>query len=254
MNWALKNLLGAGIFTVVVVTGAYIGLNRLTKHNQEIEVPDFTNMSLAEAGKLAAANSVYLEVTDSVYVRRMNKGAIYRQNPKPHSKVKEGRRILLTINAVNAKKVKMPNLIGYSMRQAKAELASKGLVLGDLIYVEDMATNNVLRQLKGKREVEPGSFIESGSVIDLVVGLDAKDNLTLIPDILGLKNMSAVDAIHDNSLNVRKLVFDNSVKDYSDSLSAVVYRQSPEPSEHSVPMGSDVTIYLTTDQHKVPKK
>lgn len=254
MNRILKNLLGAGVFTAVVLTGAYVGLNRLTKHNQEIEVPDFTNMSLAEANRLAAASSVHLEVTDSVYVRRMNKGAIYRQNPKPHSKVKEGRRILLTINAVNAKKVKMPNLIGYSMRQAKAELASKGLVLGDLIYVEDMATNNVLRQLKDRREVEAGAFIESGSVIDLVVGLDYKDNQTLIPDILGLKNMSAVDAIHDNSLNVRKLVFDNSVKDYSDSLSAVVYRQSPEPSEHTVPMGSDVTVYLTTDLNKVPKK
>ena len=38
----------------------------------------------------------------------------------------------------------MPNLVGLSMRQAIAELQSRGLVLGKLVYVEDLATTNVL--------------------------------------------------------------------------------------------------------------
>jgi hypothetical protein len=94
--------------------------------------------------------------------------------------------------------------------------------------------------------------VESETVIDLVVGLNTSDNETYVPDLIGLKHISALDAVHGNSLNIRSLRFDSTVKDYDDSLSAVVYKQSPEPSEHSVKMGEDVTLYLTVDINKVP--
>ena len=147
----------------------------------------------------------------------------------------------------------MPNLIGYSTRQAKVELLSRGLVLGKLIYVQDMATNNVLRQLKGFKEIEPGTMVESGTVINLVVGLNSTDNVTLVPYLGGLRNMSAVEAVHDHSLNVGMLVFDETVKDYEDSLNAVVYRQVPEACDTiSVGMGESVDLYLTLDPTRVP--
>lgn len=251
-NWIVRNLIWAIILVVALIVGAAIFLNVVTKHNQELAVPDFSNLSVEEAQVLAAQSNMRVEVTDSVFVKRMKKGAVYRQNPRAGSKVKDGRRIILTINAKSAKKVTMPNLIGYSMRQAMAELQSRGLVLGKLIYVDDIATNNVLRQLRGNREIDPGVLIESESVIDLVVGLNSSDNETYVPDVVGLKYISALDAVHSNSLNIRNLRFDSSVKDYNDSLSAVVYKQSPEPSEHSVKMGEDVTLYLTIDEKKVP--
>ena len=93
------------------------------------------------------------------------------------------------------------------------------------------------------------------SVIDLVGGLNGYDFVTYVPDVIGLKRMSAVDAVHDNSLNVRALRYDESVKDYDDSLNAMVWRQSPGPSDSiSVNMGSEVTLYLTLDEHKIPAK
>ena len=167
MKWLLKHLLAALILVVVMIAGAMVFLDVATKHNQELTVPDLSNMSVEEADSVAALNDMVIDVTDSVFVKRMKRGAVYRQNPAPGSKVKSGRRIALTINAVNAKKITMPNLVGFSMRQAKAELLSRGLTLGKLIYVQDMATNNVLRQLHDNLEIEPGSMIESESVIDL---------------------------------------------------------------------------------------
>jgi len=238
---------------VVMIAGAMVFLDVATKHNQELTVPDLSNMSVEEADSVAALNDMVIDVTDSVFVKRMKRGAVYRQNPAPGSKVKSGRRIALTINAVNAKKITMPNLVGFSMRQAKAELLSRGLTLGKLIYVQDMATNNVLRQLHDNLEIEPGSMIESESVIDLVVGLNGRDFVTYVPDVSGLKYMSAVDAVHDHSLNVKNLRFDKSVKDYDDSLNAMVYRQTPAASDSiHVKMGSDVTLFLTLDAHKIP--
>ena len=145
----------------------------------------------------------------------------------------------------------MPLLVGYSMRQAKAELSSRGLNLGRLIYVNDIATNNVLKQFFNSREIAAGSQIESGSVIDLMVGLNSEDNRTYAPDVKGLKYLRAVDAVHDNSLNIGKLNFDKEVRTYSDSLNAVVYKQSPSISGGPLTMGATVSLWLTTDEGKI---
>ena len=253
--WIFRNLLTAVLIVAVLVVGSMILLNVLTQHNRELSVPDFSNMSLAEAEVSAQQAGVRIDVTDSVFVRKMRKRAVYRQNPAPGAKVKNGRRIMLTINAVNAKKVTMPDLVGYSMRQAKAELLSRGLVLGRLIYVQDIATNNVLRQLYDNHEIAPGVLVESESVIDLVVGLNSSDNVTYVPDVTGLKNLSARDAVQGNSLNIRTMKFDDTVKDYDDSLNAVVYRQEPSHLD-SLPkrMGDSMVLYLTLDHTKVPVK
>lgn len=252
-HWIIRNLLICVILIAVMVAGAMIFLNIVTKHNQELVVPDFSNMTLAEAQALAEKEGMRVEVTDSVFVKRMKRGAVRDQNPSPGAKVKEGRRILLTINAVNAKKVTMPNLVGLSMRQALAELQSRGLVVGKLIYVEDIATNNVLRQLRANREIEPGVSVESETSIDLVLGLNPdSDAATYVPDLLGKRYMSAVDIIHRQSLNLKSVRFDDTVMDYEDSLNAVVYRQNPDISMQPVSLGEEISLYLTTDQTKVP--
>ena len=252
-NWIVKNLLIALAVVVFLIVGSMIFLNVATKHNQELSVPDLANMTVEEAQAVADAAGMRVEVTDSAFVKRMKRGAVYRQNPVPGSKVKHGRRISLTINAVNPRQITMPDLIGYSTRQAKAEILSRGLVLGRLIYEQDMATNNVLRQMYEGKEIEPGTMIESEAVIDLVVGLNPRDNKTFVPYLAGLRNLSAVEAIHDHSLNVGKLRFDETVKDYEDSLNAVVFKQLPEACD-SIPvnMGDEVSLYLTLDHSKIP--
>ena len=247
-NWIVKNLIWAAVVVFAIIIGTSILLKVITFHGQELIVPDFTNLTVQEAGVLASASDMRIDVTDSVYVRRMARGAVYRQNPVAGSKVKKGRRIMLTINSVVPKKVSMPNLIGYSMRQAKAELLSRGLKLGKLIYVNDIATNNVLRQLHGNREIQPGKQIESETEIDLVVGLNSTDKETYVPNVTGMKMLTATDAIHDNSLNIKRYVFDKDIKTYADSLNALVYKQVPSASELSVVMGTDVTLYLRLGQ------
>jgi beta-lactam-binding protein with PASTA domain len=186
----------------------------------------------------------------------MKRGAIRDQNPSPGSEVKKGRRISLTINAVNAKKVTMPNLVSLSLRQAIAELQSRGLTVGKLIYVKDIATNNVIRQLSRNREIEPGTLVETETVIDLVVGLNPDtDNVTYVPDVVGRRYINAVDAVRKQSLNIKSLKFDETVKTYDDSLSAVVYRQVPAIEDSvTVRMGDEVTLYFTLDQTRIPAK
>lgn len=251
-KWIIKNLIWALVYVAVLIAGITIGLSLLTNHNKEIEVPDFTTLTVEESASIAEAAGIRVEVTDSVYVRRMERGAVFSQNPVAGSRVKKNRLIRLTINALHAKQVSMPNLVGFSMRQAKAELSSKGLNLGKLKYVSDMATNNVLKQQYRGADIKSGTMIDSGSDIDLVVGLNETDNQTRVPNVVGMKYNRAIDAVHDNSLNVARATFDDSVKNYNDSLNAVVFRQTPSASSAPIGMGGDVSLFFTLDESKLP--
>ena len=253
-NAIVKNVLGAAAFVLGIVIIVSIVLRIITQHGKEITVPDFTAMSVEDARRAAEKVGLTIQVADSVFVNRMEHGVVFYQNPKPESKVKNGRKISVTINAMSTKKVTMPLLVGYSMRQAKSEILSKGLTVGKLIYVSDMATNNVLKQQYRGKPVEPGTMIDSGSAIDLVVGLNAEDCHTFVPDLTGARYLRAIDAVLDNSLNVGRLRFDETVKTYNDTLNAFVYSQSPKPESGALTMGEKVSISFTLDQSKLPEQ
>jgi len=249
-SWLLKNIILAAIlFIAIAILSGFI-LRSLTNHGKEITVPDLANLTVNEARHTASSLGLRTEVIDSVFIRRMGRGLVYTQNPRAGASVKKGRKIQLVINSLSPKKIQMPNLVGYTLRQANAELMSKGLALGTITYVNDIATNIVISQLYNNREISPGQQIESGTEIDLVVGLSSDMNKTYVPNVKGMKYVRASEAIHENSLNIKKAVFDESIVTYADSLDAVVSKQDPDPSDNAVLMGSEVTIYLSKDKMK----
>ena len=65
-NWIVKNLLLAIIIVAVLIVGTSFLLKALTRHNEEIRVPDFSNMTVSEARTAALAHNVRIDVTDSV--------------------------------------------------------------------------------------------------------------------------------------------------------------------------------------------
>lgn len=264
-NWIVRNVLLAAAFVLVFALLASVLLSVMTRHGKEIVVPDFTNMTVQEAARVASSAGVSVVVSDSMYIRRMKPGTVYKQIPDAGEHVKEGRKIRLSINTLRPKQVQMPSLVGFSLRQAKAELQRNGLRLGRLIYVRDLATNNVIAQQRFGREIAPGRNIPSGTAVDLVLGLSSSDERTFVPDLSGLQYQRAVDAVQENSLNVGRLVFDSSVENYADSMSAFVYSQSPEAYvpyvdpetmldtlvANSVRRGTEVSLHLTVDRNKL---
>jgi beta-lactam-binding protein with PASTA domain len=220
-----------------------------TQHGKSFPVPDFTGMTLAEAMTEARACSLRLEVVDSVFMPQRQRGTVIRQVPEPYAQVKTNRRVLLSINALTPRKVTVPDVVGYSLRQAKAVLGSQGLLVGKLRYESDIATNNVLAQHYNGTPMTGNEQVYAGSEIDLVLGLSPTAPRTVVPSLMGLTAESARDLLLDNSLNT-VCVYDTLVKNYADSLTARVYRQVPAPSvSHIWPMGMKITLYLTLEEH-----
>ena len=249
-NWIVRNLLKALLLVVGLLLVAYVGLGIITRHNRTVTVPDFTNMTVAEARAVARNGHVGVKVTDSVYVRRLGAGVIYRQSPKAGSTVKRGRSVFLTINSIVPRKVVMPNLLGYSLSEARAELNNRGLVLGKLSYTSDISTNIVTRQTIRGRNVKPGDMVVSGSDVDLTLTISRDALQTSVPRVIGLKYIPAVDALHDRSLNVGRVRFDQGIRTYADSINAVVYKQDGLGTSKTY--GTAINLYLTLDPEKMP--
>ena len=249
-NWMVRNLLGAVLVFIGLLVVASVGLALITRHNRTVTVPDFTNMTVAEARSVARDGHVGVKVTDSVFIRRLGAGVVYRQSPKAGATVKKGRSIFLTINSIVPKKVVMPNLVGYSLNEARSELNNRGLSLGKLNYTQDIATNNVLRQTVRGRTVRPGDLVVSGSEVDLTLGLASDATPTTVPKVIGMKYIRAVDALHDRSLNVGRVRFDNDIRSYADSMNAVVYKQDYTGQARTY--GTAINLYLTLDPEKLP--
>jgi beta-lactam-binding protein with PASTA domain len=243
----------AVFFGIILIVSFYLRI--FTMHNRTIDVPDFKSLTFKEAQKLAEKKHIRCQVIDSLFVQQIKPGIIIDQIPKAGFKVKRNRRILLVINAINPEKVKMPNLVGVSLRQALAILESNGLSIGILKYVPDIANNNVLNQRYKGNNIKPDDDVIKDSRIDLILGKTGNDNSTIVPNLSGFSLQDAIRTLAESSLNTGSVIYDNSVVNQSDSLKAKVYRQIPSASEDKYKtMGSFVDLWLTIDESKITKK
>lgn len=249
-----KNFLIAfgSLFLFLIIL--FIWFKIYTHHGKAYAVPDFYGMDLREVDQLTRAKKMRFKVIDSVFNSQVDPGTVVDQNPFPGFRVKVNRTIFLTINATNPEMVKMPNLVGVSLRQAKAILETQGLEVGRLRYVPDIALNNVLRQLYEENEIAAGEFIIKGATVDLVLGQGLSSTSVPVPDFTGYTFYKARDKITDSYFNVGALIFDNTVRTVEDTLTSFVWKQRPAHFENaSIRLGSTVDLWFTRDSSLLPQ-
>jgi beta-lactam-binding protein with PASTA domain len=245
----LVNLIIAGVLGVGAIVGLYFWLDSYTEHDITIETPDFTGVGLDELESFADTTYVDWIVVDSLYSNEIPKGTVADQDPKPGYKVKRGRKVYLTVNAILPKQITVPNVRNLSLRQAKAVFESVGLSLGELRYKPDIAKNAVLDQLIGEHSVKDGQSVAIGTTIDLVLGDGLSNTRVPIPYLMYYKLEEATDRLNLSSLNLGTFKIDTPVVDSS---LARIYKQIPAFSEDElVPLGTSFIVYLTNDTSSI---
>lgn len=224
------------LISILLFAGVVYGLQVFTKQNQSIELPDLTNMNLSEVDDVLSSKQLRYRIIDSTYVASKQAGVVITQYPSPEHKVKEDRRVFLTVNAKSAPKVKMPNLIDKSLRIATNQLENIGLKIGKVKRKPDLAKDAVLQQKLEGNKIEPGKLIDKGTAIDLVVGSGYGSSSYKLPNVKGLTLESAVSTLKSSSLKMGALIADQTV---IDTASSIVYKQSPKYAP---------SIYLNTGQ------
>ena len=226
-------------------------LNIVTQHGISQPVPEFRGMMIDEAIAQAEGANLEIQIADSIYIPGRQAGMIIDQNPKPEVQVKKGRKIFVTIITRTPKLSNVPNVVGYSLRQAKAIIESQGFAVGRLDYVADIATNNVLEQRFNGRILSSSVKIPVGSAIELVVGLSQGD-VTEVPNVVGQTFGGARSSIVESYLNVGEARYDETVRNSIDSLEAKVYYQNPSVGA-KLGLGKKVNVYLSKNPKKKPQ-
>ncbi|MFW5754328.1 MAG: PASTA domain-containing protein [Marinilabiliaceae bacterium] len=243
--WHLGIVFASGILVIVLI---FIGLDIYTRHGQEFEAPDFRGLTEEQFTDLIEKHDLRYAIIDSVYVADSVPGVVLEQTPKAGSLVKKNRNIFFTINSWEPEKVQMPDVIDYSIRNARVMLESFGLEVGELMYVPSEYSNLVLGQHHEGKAIEPGTSLERGSTIDLVVGKGLSNQRTAVPHLVGLKKEAAKEVIKELSLNIGAEIYDTTVVNKEDSAEAFVWKQNPEASrENLLQLGSSIDLWLTTD-------
>lgn len=142
-----------------------------TNHGQEITVPNLSRMTLEQAEDKLDELDLDYELLDTVdYNSAFPKLSIVQQDPGPGTKVKENRVIYVKINASGYSKVRLPDLVQKTYRQAVPTLTALGLEVGDTTYVPNLAKDMVLEmKIKGS-PVRAGQQVMKMTKIDLVLG------------------------------------------------------------------------------------
>lgn len=243
-------------FTVAtLVAFAILGISILflslyTKHGDEVVVPNFEGIYVKDLDTFIDDHNVEYEIVDSIYNIEKAKGTVADQDPEPGSKVKPQRIIYLTVYATLNQKTAMPNLVDLSLRQASSLLETFGLKVGNLRYEEGLPP--VMKQLFKGKTIRPGTMIDKGSKIDLVLGKGIVEGLISIPNLTGLTLFEVREILTENQL-ILKSIYPDEMDD--DTLNARVYRQNPAyDKEEGLYPGAEIKIWITNQDEKVQQE
>lgn len=245
------NLTAALIFISVLIYVVMVSLDSYTHHKQYLKVPDFKGIDKSKCKEIAESQNIRIKVIDSLYVKNSKPGAVIDQHPKAGHNIKENRLIMLTICSSKPESVPFPNLKNTAYRQTINTLNTLGFKLGKISYIESGYKNLVLELKYKKDTIVPGTLIEKGSVIDIVLG-KGNYNRVLVPLVLGKNLDKAKEEIMYSFLNVGKVYYDNSIKNEKDRRKAVVWKQSPEFQKNSrIEAGRKITLWMTLDKERI---
>ncbi len=224
----------------IIMVFFFVFLPKTTNHSETQTVPDLIGVNYEELqGYLTQRNLRYEVLTDSSYSSEYPPNAVLKQNPKSGSRVKENRKIYVSLNAENPPKVKMPNLIDGSVKSAQMVLESYGLILGRIEYKPDLAQNAVLEQRYNGEKIDEGRSIHKGSKIDLVVGDGLGKQTFPVPSVLTMDLESAEFLIIGSNLQVGNIL---EVQD-EDYAPGTIIRQEP-PAGGNIRVGEMVDLWV----------
>ncbi|MCC9137808.1 PASTA domain-containing protein [Pontibacter silvestris] len=207
----IKHLVVIGIIVALFIVGFfYFYLPSATNHGESISVPRIVGMQLPDAEVLLDDQNLRYYVNDSSYSSDMKPYTILTQDPAPGAKVKENRKIYISVNMKNPPMIKMPKLIDGSVKNAELILKSYDLKIGKKTYVPDLQENAILKQFVNGREVKPGELVPKGSVVDLHIGDGLGNTEFEVPDVVGMPVDEASVVLVGQGLQVGNIFYDAS--------------------------------------------
>jgi beta-lactam-binding protein with PASTA domain len=238
-------LIAIGILILLILIVQW-GLKSYTRHGESTTVPKLIGSTLNQVEDILGQKKLDYQIMDSTFDMSKPPMTIVDQNPKPGSKVKEGRTVYLTINAANAPLTEVPDLVGKSsFKFAKLQLQSYGLAVGEPVYRPDPHFNSVIGLEIDGKPVTKKMKVPRGTVVTLILGNGLGNTRYQVPYVIGQSYSDAEFFLKGNSLNVVIMSVGEGVTDTS---SAIVVRQNPPYGPgNSIRIGEALELWLARE-------
>lgn len=251
----LKNFvvwLGMMIALVFLLT---LTLRIYTRHNDSVQVGNYLGMSVEEAMRRARDRSFRIVVIDSIDASGANEGkapgTIVAQDPIPFSRVKQKRRIYLTIIKSVPSDIELPQLVGrYLFDQYDKEAKRRGFktAVKERQFDPKLEPNTILYFYYKDRKITDQDLrdrikLPRGSLLEFVITERSADFVE-IPNLV-CKTYEAASFV----ISANNLAIGNIIGEVSDLNSAYVWKQDPEYVEfQTIRMGEQINLYVTQDR------
>jgi eukaryotic-like serine/threonine-protein kinase len=224
---------------------AYLPMS--THHGESVTVPDLSGKSVDQVEEMLSERDLRFEISDSNYVVNAKPNTVITQFPKPDAKVKEGRKVFLTVTAFRPPDVDMPDLVNLSLRSAQLLLESVGLQLGESRKEKNLNPNILRAEYRGK-PIAKRVRLPKGSRIDVVLGDGKGPDEFEIPNVVGKPLDEAQVLLRGSDLKLSIRYDYNRPRDLGK-----VFRQEPvsQPGK-KMKRGATMTIWVAAEQPAEP--
>lgn len=230
-------LLAFAALLLIAILYFYAYLPSSTNHGMSITVPDVEGMQISQLEDFLVKRNLRYEVNDSSYSSEFPPLTVLRQYPPAGAKVKEDRKILISVNRIDPPTVPVPDLVDGSVVNADAVLRSNELKRGRIELVS--GPFNVVKEMKHRgHTIAAGERVPKGSTIDLVV-MDGGNDPFEVPDMIGKDLEDAKFLILGTNLSLGSVFV---VGDTTGG-TGVVLKQKPDTNE-KVKVGDVVDLWI----------
>ncbi len=257
--WNAYFWMGTGVLVALGVAAFFLVdaviMPSYTRHDVSIRVPNVENRSFDEAKQLIQERDLRVERQVGRFNPNVERDVVVDQTPLPNADVKPGRRVYLTVNAGEAPMVKLPDLNGMSVREAKNRISSLGLEVGSAQpdTIPSPYANTVTRQRPA-----PGDSLRQGNTVNIWYSTGLGNETVDVPDVVGQTVAEAESFLLQHKL--RAVVVDpTSSEDASDETTEepasptdqYVREQGRSPGT-SVRTGTEIRLFTTDDPSEIP--
>jgi beta-lactam-binding protein with PASTA domain len=228
------------LLAIIVLSFFFIYLPATTNHGESITVPDLSGMKVEAVKEFLESRDLRYEINDSTFLANKPASIVLTQYPRAGEKVKESRKIYITVTTNNPPNVEMPKLVDISLKSAQMLLQSYELQEGSIKYVPNLAQNLVLKQEWNGKEIAPGTKLPKGSKIDLTVGDGVgKDDFSL-QSVVGMTLEEAKVVIEGSNLVIGSILYDANSREPT----GTVIKQNPAANSN-IRVGEVVDLWVS---------
>ncbi|MCK5125580.1 MAG: PASTA domain-containing protein [candidate division Zixibacteria bacterium] len=200
-------------------------------------MPNIIGMTIVEAEPVLREAELEIITTSEEYHPDKPTGTILSQFPSGGTLVKAGRRVKV-VTSLGQKAVEVPDLRGFSIRQAKLNLEASGFTLGD---IEWTSTDSLPEKVVVFSYPSAGTNIPYGSEVNLMVNQGPYQRTVFVPRLIGLSLEDAANRLEDKGLSIGLIT--EKVNEYF--LPETVLEQSEDPGTELLP-GEEVDITISS--------